>query len=154
MSALGMIAYMVGALVVGGVATVLMSIFRSVKKHDDFRSWRWMALFAILAAVGPYVYAEVRTKANGEGMGDAVEAVFRSAKIHGTVTYYKVMQSDDKIAKVIIVGKEKTTTNDNETVVIQASLKRDPKKGWKADTFEIVDSFDRGKDGITFPPYW
>ncbi|MBL8067832.1 MAG: hypothetical protein JNM28_05240 [Armatimonadetes bacterium] len=154
MSALGMIAYLVGALIVGGAATIVMSIFRSVKKHDEFRSWRWMALFALIAAVGPYVYAEVRTQMNGEGMADAAAAVFKSAKVNGKVSYYKVMQSDDKVAKIIVVGKEKTSINDNESIVIQATLKRDPKKGWKADTFEIVDSFDRGKDGVTFPPYW
>lgn len=154
MSALGMIAYLVGALIVGAVMTLVMSIFRSVKKHDDFRSWRWMSLFAVLAAVAPYVYAEVRTKMDGEGMKDAVDSVFKSAKVNGKVSYYKVMKSDSTMAELIIVGKEKTTTNNNESCVIKATLKHDPKKGWKADSFEFIDSFDRGKDGVTFPPYW
>lgn len=154
MSALGMIAYLVGAIIVGAVLTIIMSIFRNVKSHDDFRSWRWMSLFAVLAALGPYVYAEGRTKIEGEGMQDAVDAVFKSAKVNGKVSYYKVMKSDAKSAKLIIVGKEKTTTNDRESCVLMATLKHDPKKGWKADSFEFVDSFDRGKDGITFPPYW
>lgn len=154
MSALGMIAYMVAALIVGGLVTLVYSIFRSVKKHDDFHSWRYMGMFAIIAAILPYGFAEIQTKKHGSDMTKAVEATIKSAKVTGKLHYFKVQKADATSAKVIIVAKEKTTTNKGESCVIEATLKRDPKKGWRPDKFQFIDSFDRGKDGVTFPPYW
>jgi phosphoglycerol transferase MdoB-like AlkP superfamily enzyme len=153
MSALGLIAYLVVALFVGAIVTIAYSVFRSVKKHDDFRSWRFMCAFAIIAAAAPYLYAEFNTAQKGASMTKAVEATIKSAKVKGKLSYFKVMQSTETTARLIIVAKEKTTTNDSESCVIEATLKMG-KKGWQPDTFQFVDSFDRGKDGVTFPPYW
>lgn len=154
MSALGMIAYMIGAVIVGAVMTLLLSIFRSIKEHDNFRSWRYAIAFSIIAAVAPYVYGEVKTKMDGEGMMKGVESVIKSGKVDGKIQYYRVMKCDGKTARVIIVAKEKTTLNKNESCVIDATLVYDAKKGWKAKEYEFIDSFKRNKDGVTFPPYW
>lgn len=154
MSALGMIAYMIAALIVGGVLTVILSIFRSIKEHDNFRSWRYMIAFSLIVAVAPYLYAEAKTKMDGGGMEKGVESVIKSGKVDGKVQYFRVMKSDGQTARVIIVAKEKTTLNENESCVIDATLVYDRKKGWKAKEYEFVDSFKRNKDGVTFPPYW
>jgi len=149
-----MIAYMVGALIIGVILTLFMSIFRSVKSHDDFRSWRWMSLFAILTAIAPYVFSEIKTKMDGADMQKAVEATLKSAEVNGKLAYYRLQKSNSTTATVIIVSKEKTSINNSESCVLIAHLKKDPKKGWKPDRYEFIDSFDRGKDGVTFPPYW
>ncbi len=154
MSALGMIAYMVAALIVGTLITVFYSIFRKVKEHDNFRSWRFIGLFSVIVAFAPYGWAEYQTHQHAADMQKAVEATIKSAKVKGKLAYFKVQKADETSAKVIIVVKEKTTTNDAESCVIDATLKNDPKKGWRPDKFQFVDSFDRGKDGVTFPPYW
>lgn len=154
MNALAMIGYLVGAVFVGIILTVVVSIFRSVKRQDDFRAWRWIIIFSLLAALAPYGYAEVLTRINGESMKDAVDSVLKSGKVTGQLSYYKVMQTNGDTARVLIVAHEKTTLYDNECCIIQANLVRDPKKGWKAKDFEFIDSFKRNKDGITFPPYW
>ncbi len=154
MSALGMIAYMIASLIVGGVLTVILSIFRSIKEHDNFRSWRYMIAFSLIVAVAPYLYAEAKTKMDGGGMEKGVESVIKSGKVDGKVQYFRVMKSDGQTARVIIVAKEKTTLNENESCVIDATLVYDRKKGWKAKEYEFVDSFKRNKDGVTFPPYW
>jgi hypothetical protein len=154
MSALGMIAYMVAAIIVGMVLTLIMSIFRNIKNNDEFKSWRWMSFFAVLTAVAPYGYSEIKTKMDGADMQKAVEATLKSAKVNGKLSYYRVQKSSPTAATVIIVSKEKTSINNAESCVLIGTLKKDPKKGWKPDRYEFVDSFERAKDGVTFPPYW
>lgn len=154
MNALAMIGYLVGALFIGIILTVVVSIFRSVKRQDDFRPWRWIIGFSVLAAITPYAIAEALTQMNGESMKEAVDSVLKSGKVTGKLAYFKVMRTKGDTANVLIVAHEKTTLYENESCIIQANLVRDPKKGWKAEDYEFVDSFKRNKDGITFPPYW
>lgn len=153
MSALGMIAYLFGCFVIGAILTLIVSIFRSVKNHDNFRSWRYMVVFGLLVSFAPYVYAESLTKMNGAGMEKAVERTVKQAKIKGEAKFFRVTKVDESRAEIIIVAKEKTTTNDAESCVLRAELEK--KKGkWVPKSYEFIDSFDRGKDGMTFPPYW
>lgn len=149
-----MIAYMVGAIIAGMILTLIMSIFRNIKNNDEFKSWRWMSFFAVLTATAPYAYSEIKTKIEGEEMQKAAEATLKSAKVNGKLQYFRVQKSSPTSATLIIVSKEKTSINNAESCVLIATLKKDPKKGWKPDSYEFVDSFERAKDGVTFPPYW
>lgn len=154
MNALGMIAYIIGALVAGGVLTVVVALFRSVQNHDNFRSWRYILVFAILVGFAPYVYAEVKTKLHGPDMQEAVDTTIRLARVKGEASFFKVMSASDTEARLIVVAHEKTTLNPRESCVLKVHLKKDPKRGWRPHKYEFVDSFKRGKDGVTFPPYW
>jgi hypothetical protein len=153
MNALALFGYFVVCLFIGFGLTVIVAAFRPVKKHDDFKSWRWTAFFTMLCLGAPYAYAEVMTNKHGAPMQKAVESVIRAGKVKGKLAYYKVLKADENTASVIIVGREKTTTNPSESVVMSADLvKKDGK--WRAREYRFVDSFQRNRDGFTFPPYW
>lgn len=154
MNALGLFAYLLGCVVVGGLLTLVLAMFRSVKKHDDFRSWRWMAGFSAVVALAPYGYAEVMTHKHGSEMATAVESVLKTAKVKGKVSYFKVLKAETATAELIVVASEKTTMSDHESCVMKVALVRDKKNRWIPDEFEFIDSFERGKDAVTMPPYW
>ncbi len=154
MNALGLFAYLLGCLAIGGVLTLVVAMMRSVKSHDNFRSWRWLMAFSVLAAAAPYLYAEGMTQLYGQDMQTAVEKTLKSAKVKGKLSHFKILRKSDGAAEVIIVAKEKTTMSNSESCVMKATLKRDPKKGWLPDEYEFIDSFERGKDSVTMPPYW
>ena len=109
---------------------------------------------SVLCAATPYLYIEAMTKMKGAGVREAVERTLKTAKVTGHLAYYKVTSASDTEAQLIVVAKEKTTLNDGESCVMKMKLENHPKKGWKATEYEFVDSFKRGKDAFTMPPYW
>jgi hypothetical protein len=77
---LPLIGYLIACLVVAFGLTFLLSMFRSVKKTDDFKSWRWIAGFFIAVTGIPYLYADVMTRMHGDGMEKAVKSVLKAGR--------------------------------------------------------------------------
>ena len=147
-------AYMIGCLIVGFILTLVVAMFRKVETNDDFRSWRWIAFFTLLAAATPYTYAEIMTKMHGDGMEKALAATLKAAEVNGDMDFFRVVKVGENTAKFVLVAREKTTLNDAQACVMKVDLIKDPKKGWKPAEYEFIDSFTRGKDSVSFPPYW
>lgn len=154
MQALGIFAYLLVSLAIAGVLTLVFSLFRKMENNDNFRSWRLMSTLAIFCAGAPYVYVEVMTQIHKKDVEEAITKALKSAKVDGEMSYYKVKSANDFKADLIVVAKEKTTLNDAESCVMTMQLVNDPRKGWKVEQYEFVDSFKRGKDAFTIPPYW
>ncbi|MEZ5164013.1 MAG: hypothetical protein R2688_09765 [Fimbriimonadaceae bacterium] len=154
MHALGFFAYLLGCFFIAIVLTVVVALFRSVKEHDKFRSWRWTIFFTILVGAAPYGYAEVLTQLHGQEMTKAVEKSLKAAQINGKLHYFKVLKQQHGSAQVLVVAKEKTTLNDHESAIMKVFLTQDSKGKWKPEKYEFIDSFKRNKDSVSFPPYW
>ena len=149
----GLVGYFMLCLLVAGVLTVLLALFRPIKKQDEFRSWRWTAgLFAVCAAL-PYSYAEFMTRSKGQEMRPAVEEVIPDAEIKGDLAYYKVWKSDGKQAEIIGVANDQNVWGLRERVVFLAKLKHEG-RNWNLEHYEILNSDKRKLDGSSFPPYW
>lgn len=147
------IGYLLVCLIVAFVLTFVVSMFRSVKKTDDFKSWRWILAFFIGVGVAPYGYAEVMTRMHGEGMEKAAKSILKAGKVNGKLAYYRVMKSGSESAEIVIVADEKGQFGTPERATIAATLiKKDGE--WKAKSYDFVNSFKRGKDSSTMPPFF
>jgi hypothetical protein len=150
---LPLIGYFLACLVVAFGLTFLLSMLRSVKKTDDFKSWRWIIGFFVFVAVAPYVYADVMTRMHGGGMEKAVKAVLKAGEVNGKLSYYRVMKSGENEADIVIVADEKGTFGTPERATIQATLVKE-KGEWRAKKFDFINSFKRGRDSATIPPFF
>ena len=153
MSVLGLIAYLFASFCVGGLLTLIVSMFRSVKKQDEWKAYKWVLSFGIMVAVAPYAYLEAMTRKEGASMVKAAEKVVHDAEIKGDLAYYRVISANEKEAKAYVVASEDNGIGMKEHVVIKVSLERE-KDGWKPTEYEILNSFRRQRDAVSFPPLW
>lgn len=135
------------------VVTVIVSLFRPIKQKDEFKSWRVLLVSFVLALALPYAYFEGLTKLKGKGMDVAYEDILVDADVAGEMVYFKVLEADGKSAKTLMVAEDKDEGGFPERAVFKVDLSRG-KHGWEAESYEVVNSFARQKDGFTFPPYW
>ncbi|MBX3112891.1 MAG: hypothetical protein KF857_12905 [Fimbriimonadaceae bacterium] len=153
MSVLGLIAYLFASFCVGGLLTLVVSMFRSVKKQDEWRAWVWVVSFGLLTAAAPYIYLEAMTRTAGKDMYRAAEKVVKDAEIQGDLAYYRVISANDKEAKAYVVASEDNGIGMKEHVVIKVSMEK-VRDGWKPTEYEILNSFRRQRDAVAFPPLW
>lgn len=153
MSVLGLIAYIFASFCVGGVLTMFVSMFRSVKKQDEWQAWKWVVSFGILVAIAPYVYLDAMTRTAGRDMYSAAEKVVKDAEIKGDLAYFRVISANEKEAKAYVVASEDNGIGMKEHVVIKVSLEK-ARDGWKPTEYEILNSFRRQRDAVAFPPLW
>ncbi len=153
MNVLGLIAYFFFSFCVGGVLTFICSMFRSVKKQDEWQAWKWVVSFGVLVAAAPYIWMEGLTRTSAQDMTKAAEKVVRDAGIVGDLAYYRVYQDDGNEAKAYVVATEDNGIGMKEHVVIKATMEKE-KDGWKPSEYEILNSFRRQRDAISFPPLW
>lgn len=117
------------------------------------RSWRVILVLFVLLGIGPYVYAEILTRAYGKPMLPAVETVIDEIGCDEGMKYYKVIRYSSEAARVIAVGIESASWGGTENPVVAITLTR--KDGdWKVEEYNIVTSMERNEDSLTFPPYW
>lgn len=154
MEVIGVIGYLLACLVLSTIITIIVGMFRPIKKTDDYRPWRFIIGMFVVLVVLPYGWAEAMTKWKGDPMKDAVAKVFDVAEVKGKMLYYKVLFAKSDSAKVIAVGEEMSGwSKNNEHIVFSINLVQE-KGHWRAKEFNVVNSFRRGKDGTTIPPYW
>lgn len=150
---LGMIGYVIACFVVAVIATVIVSLFRPIKKHDSFLSWRVMIGLHMFFLAAPYGYVEFMTNQYGEPMKDAVEETLLEGSPKGELQYYKVISFKEDKARVIAVGLEEARWGGMEKPVMAINMEK--KDGqWESVEFNWVTSDDRGHDSVSLPPYW
>ncbi len=150
-----MIGYLLACFFVGVLLTVGVAMFRPIRQNDEFKSWRYMlAFFAVVAAL-PYVWVEFLTKKHAADVSKAVKVAIQDAEVDGKLDYYKVTSFNEKEnkAKVIAVSNEKSEFGNMERTVMTINIVRD-EDGWRADEYAFVNSFKRGRDNCTMPPFW
>jgi len=154
MEVIGVIGYLLACFVLGALVTIIIGMFRPIKKSDEFRPLRSIIGFFLFFAALPYVTTEVFTRTKGPDMKSAVGSVLKEAEVKGKLIYYKVLWASSNSARVIAVGEEASGwTHNNERITVSMDLELQKGK-WLAKEFNIVNSFKRGKDGTTLPPYW
>jgi len=150
---IGIIVYLIGCFAVALVLTFLYVLARPIKSRDELKSWRVLACMYAVALGGPYLYAEIMTRAVGAKMQPAIASALAEAGFQGDLKYYKVLVYTGSTARAIAVTDEKGTWGMSDHPVIALTLQRDGDK-WKTDSYRVVSSDNRNEDGFTFPPYY
>jgi hypothetical protein len=154
MDMLGFLGYGIAGFAVAVVLTLLYSLFRPIKKHDEILSWRVLAVLYVITLFVPYGYIEAMTKFYGAPLKDAVaETSFDATKEDSKLLYYKVLKCDGEKARVIAVNRERSFWGGFERSVMAINLEKSNGK-WEAVEFNWVTSDQRNKDSVTLPPYW
>ena len=146
------IGYLLACFAAGFLLTVCFTLFRKIK-DDNKKSWHILAICFVVCCFAPYGYAEYMTNKYGTNMKLAIENALIDAEVEGPIVYYKVMSGDETKARVVVVATERSIWGDHERTVVSLDLKTDD-TGWYPESYKIVNSFQRGKDESTFPPYW
>lgn len=150
---IGVIGYLIGCFFVAVILTIIVAMFRPIKQHDDFRSWRVTLALLLLAVAGPYGYGEVMTRMHGAPMEPAVRQLVEDAEVRGELEYFKVLTFSDAGARVIAVANERSDWGGIERPVIAINMVKEDGE-WVAKEYNFVNSFKRGKDSVSLPPYW
>lgn len=150
---IGMMGYLIGCFVVAAMATVLVTLFRPIKKHDNMLSWRVFIVLYIFFLLAPYGYAEIMTRMYGAPMAKVVEETLLEGTPNGKLVYYKVLSCYEGKARVIAVGRERSKWGGMESPVMAINLVEKDGK-WESIEYNWVTSDDRGHDSISLPPYW
>jgi hypothetical protein len=150
---LGLFFYTAACVGVAIVLTFIYSMFRSVQSRDDYKSWRVMAIFFVLTFLAPYGYNEYLTRTASPGLKDAVLDGLFDADVKGDLNYFRIVSVKGDTARVIAVTTEHQDWGGTERPVVALTMKKDA-KGWKSDTFLVVNSVSRNADSYTFPPYY
>lgn len=150
---IGFIFYGLACFFAAVLVTIVISLFRPIKQKDDFKSGRILLVSFVLALGIPYGYFEALTRLKGTGMDVAYEDILVDADVAGDMVYYKVINVKGDVAKTVMVAEDKDEGGMPERAVFEVEL-RNGKRGWEAESYEVVNSFARQKDGFTFPPYW
>lgn len=153
MDMLGFLGYGIAGFAVAVVLTLLYSLFRPIKKHDDILSWRVLAVLYVLTLSAPYGYVEVMTRMHGAPMKAVVEETSYDATKEGELLFYKVLKCSGDKARVIAVNRETSFWGGKERSVMAINLEKNDGK-WEAVEFNWVTSDQRNRDSVTLPPYW
>ena len=153
MDSLGMLGYGIACFAVAIVLTLLVALFRPIKKHDDLLSWKVLSFCYVFTLFAPYGYIEVMTQWKGAPLSAAIHEVCDGVTKEGRFQYFKVLTCDETKARVIAVNKEKSFWGGDERSVMAINLVKTNGK-WEATEFNWVYSDQRNKDSVTLPPYW
>jgi hypothetical protein len=153
MDMLGFLGYGIAAFAVAVVLTLLYSLFRPIKKHDEILSWRVLAVLYVITLAAPYGYVEFMTQWKGAAMKQTIEETAYESTKEGELLYFKVLKCDDSKARVIAVNRETSFWGGAERSVMAINLEKTNGK-WEAVEFNWVTSDQRNKDSVTLPPYW
>lgn len=148
-----MIGYLVAAFIVAILITIAFSLFRPIKRHDDFLSWRILIVVYIAVVLAPYGWVEFLTTKHGGDMEESVQLVVNAKTKGGKLDYYKVVKFEDGSARVIAVVVERSKWGGDERPVIAMTLE-ESEEGWEPTEYRFVHSEDRNRDSVTLPPYW
>jgi hypothetical protein len=150
----GVILYIASAFGIAALLSFLYIVTRPIHARGELKSWYVFSLVFALALSLPYGAFEIFTKKFERDLKPAVQAAMDDAGIEGDMAYFKVLYSDGKTAKVMAVGEEKNSWGGTDRPVVRISLAKNPKGKWKADTYFIISSDNRNKDGVVYPPFW
>jgi hypothetical protein len=150
---LGIIVYSIGCFFVAAVLTFLYVITRPIQTRDEMRSWRvFIAVFGFVV-MAPYGWAELATRYVGGEMKDAVAEGMAEAGIDGDLKYFKVISFNGKSSRLVAVAQEKAAWGGTERPIVAMTLAKG-QDGWATESFRVVNSDSRNRDGWTFPPFF
>jgi hypothetical protein len=112
-----------------------------------------MITFMVIAMVAPYLYVETISRMLHQQVKTAVEDAYEESKIGGPMLYYKVHFYWGDNARAYVIGHEKQSWGGYDRPIIDVKLVKGA-KGWKAASYEFIQSDQRNEDHVTYPPYW
>lgn len=152
MDILGLIGYGIAAFAAAVVLTLVYSLFRPIKKHDEILSWRVLGALYVLALAAPYGYVEFMTRRHAAPMAAAVAETADEATTDGTLLFFKVFKCSENRARVIAVSRERSSWGGDERSVMAINMEKVGGK-WESVEFNWVTSDQRNADSVSLPPY-
>lgn len=150
---LGLFFYIVACFFGAVILTFIYSMFRTVQSRDEYKSWRVMIIFFVLVMAAPYGYNEVLTRRAGADLKSAVLEGLSDAGIDGDLAYYRIVKQTGDTCRIVAVVTEKQDWGGTERPVVAITAKKEA-KGWRSDSYIVVNSVSRNADSYTFPPYY
>jgi len=148
------IGYFLACLILAAFLTLLVSMCRSVKTTDEFRTGRCILKFFFVLALAPYLLAEILTRTVGKNLDQPILAGLDDIEFKGKLAYYRVVFMQGDSLRVIVVGDEGSVWDKaTERPIIAFKMVRDG-SSWKVKESSFINSNVRDKDGISIPPYW
>jgi hypothetical protein len=149
----GALFYSIGCFFVAGIFTFISTMFRPIQDKGESRPWKAFVVWMILVFSAPYAYAEVLTRFVVRDIEKAVKTAYQDVEIKGPMMFYRVIWFTGDSAKVIAVGLEKQTWGGTDRPLAAFNMKKKGKT-WVCESYRLVYSDNRNKDGVSFPPYW
>jgi hypothetical protein len=152
MDILGWIGYGVASFAVAIVLTLVYSLFRPIKKHDEILSWRVLAVLYLVTLFTPYGYILVLTHMYATPMESAVRELSGEVTKQGKFEYFRVLYCRKDKARVIAVNTELSSWGGHERSVMGINMEKVDGK-WEAAEFNWITSDQRNRDSVSLPPF-
>jgi hypothetical protein len=152
MDILGWIGYGVASFAVAIVLTLVYSLFRPIKKHDEILSWRVLAVLYLITLFTPYGYILVLTHMYATPMEPAVRELSGEVTKQGKFEYFRVLYCRKDKARVIAVNTELSSWGGHERSVMGINMEKVDGK-WEAAEFNWITSDQRNRDSVSLPPF-
>jgi hypothetical protein len=152
MDILGWIGYGVASFAVAIVLTLVYSLFRPIKKHDEILSWRVLAVLYLVTLFTPYGYILVLTHLYATPMEPAVRELSAEVTKSGKFEYFRVLYCREDKARVIAVNTEMSSWGGHERSVMGINMEKVDGK-WEAVEFNWITSDQRNRDSVSLPPF-
>ena len=152
MDILGWIGYGVASFAVAIVLTLVYSLFRPIKKHDEILSWRVLAVLYLVTLFTPYGYILVLTHMYATPMESAVRELSGEVTKQGKFEYFRVLYCREDKARVIAVNTELSSWGGHERSVMGINMEKVDGK-WEAAEFNWITSDQRNRDSVSLPPF-
>jgi hypothetical protein len=150
----GALFYSIGCFFIAGIFTFVSTMFKPIHDKGESRPWRAFIVWMIVVFSAPYAYAEVLTRFVAKDLEKPVKEAYAGVDIRGPMQFYKVIWFMGDSAKVIAVGLEKQTWGGTDRPLAAFNMKKNAKGKWECESYRLVYSDNKNKDGISFPPYW
>ncbi|HSI73207.1 MAG TPA: hypothetical protein VK934_08510 [Fimbriimonas sp.] len=150
---LGLIIYLVVTVVAGFILSFFWLTFRSTKKRGDHSPYLTIFICMVLTTIGPFIFVELLTKVVGKDMEKAIKSAYHDGPIDGKMEYYKVRWYTGKSAQALAVGTERAQWGGTDRPVMGINLEKGPDGKWFAESYKLIYSDRRNKDGFVIPPY-
>jgi hypothetical protein len=152
MDILGWIGYGVASFAVAIVLTLVYSLFRPIKKHDEILSWRVLAVLYLITLFSPYGYILVLTHLYATPMETAVRDLSSEVTKQGKFEYFRILSYRHDKARVIAVNTELSSWGGHERSVMGINMEKVDGK-WEAVEFNWITSDQRNRDSVSLPPF-
>jgi hypothetical protein len=149
---LGLLIYLVITVFAGMILSFMWLTFRSTKKRGDHAPFWTIAICMLVSVFGPFAFVETLTRVFGQDMEGAIKRAYRDGPIDGKMLYYKVRWFTGSTAQALVVGEERANWGGTDRPVMSVNLEKKDGK-WAAESYKLVYSDRKNKDGLVLPPY-
>ncbi len=149
---LGNLIYLVLSVFAGFILSFFWLTFRSTKKRGDHAPYWTIFLCVLITTVGPFIFVEALTKLFGKPLEAAIKRAYVEGPIEGKFKYYKIRWYTGSKASALIVGEERANWGGTDRPIMSVDLVKN-KGEWDVESYKLIYSDRKNRDGLVMPPY-